>query len=134
MHFTHIFSGKKKHFTENYEKQEKLMKDRHNQVPFLSPFLAAPDLLLVLFLYFSLHRNSPFQSSRPMIFQFYSIKSNLQSWRQILLPEKSYWAHKQMVHQRETPGINSCCPSRPFEIGKVKAESSKEVSDTERGR
>lgn len=68
MHFTHIFAGEKKHFTENYEKQEKQMEDHHNQVPFLSPFLAAPDLLLVLLLYFSLHRNSPFQSSRPMIF------------------------------------------------------------------
>lgn len=39
-----------------------------------------------------------------------------------------------MARQRQTPEINSCCPSRPFEIRKVKVESSTKVSDIARER
>jgi len=70
----HIFVRETKHFTDNYEKWDKNMKGYHNQVSFLSPLLSVPDLILVLLLYFSLHRNSPYQSSRPIIFHFYLIK------------------------------------------------------------
>lgn len=109
-------------------------KNFRNLEPFLSPFVCVLELLLFILLCFSLHRNSASQSSRPTIFQFYLIKSNLRIWRHILPPEKSYWAHKQIVHQREGPGINSCCLSRPFDIEKVKVESSKEMSNIARAR
>jgi len=39
-----------------------------------------------------------------------------------------------MVLQRQTPEINISCPSRTFEVRKVKVKSSKVVSDMTRGR
>lgn len=105
----------------------------YNQESFLHPLLAVADSFLVLLLHFSLNRNISYQSSRTIVFQFSLIKSNFKIQRQIL-PSENYWARQQMVLQRQTPEINISCPSRTFEVRKVKVKSSKVVSDMTRGR